>query len=109
MIESAYSLLSDSIHLNKFINRKLPKKTNSLDIENFREVKYVEIDSTNLVFYTTNEKNRLLATELNNILDTIRKKNKSSFINLLIEKFPTQNADSIIYKVIFRNRILLLS
>lgn len=101
IIENAYSLLSDSVHLNKFIHRKLPKKNNSFNIENFRKVKYVEIDSTNLVYYTTNEKNRLLATELNNILDTIRKKDKSNFINLLIEKFPIQKKDSIIYKVIF--------
>ncbi len=100
-IENAYSLLSDSIHLNKFINRKLSKKTNSFDIENYRIVKYVEIDSTNVVYYTTNEKNRLLATELNDYVDTIRKKEKTNFINLLIEKFPTQNNDSIIYKVIF--------
>lgn len=101
VIESAYYLLSDSIHLNKFINRKLLKKNNSFDIEKFRKVKYVEIDSTNLTYYTTNEKNRLLATELNNILDTIRKKDKSNFINLLIEKFPIQKNDSIIYKVVF--------
>ncbi|NJB84147.1 TlpA family protein disulfide reductase [Wenyingzhuangia aestuarii] len=100
-IESAYSLFSDSLHLNKFINRKLPKKNNSFNIENFRKVEYVEIDSTNLVYYTTNEKNRLLATELNNILNTIRKKDKSNFVNLLIEKFPIQKNDSIIYKVIF--------
>lgn len=104
-IESAYSLLSDSIHLNKFISRKLPKKNNSFNIENFRKVKYVEIDSTNSVYYTTNKKNRLLATELNNILDTIRKKQKSDFTNLLIEQNPTKKNDSIIYKVVFhRNR-----
>jgi len=101
-IEKAYTLLSDSIHLDKFINRKLPKETNTrISSENFRKVKYVEIDSTNLVYYTTNQKNRLLATELNDILDTVRKKDKSNFINLLIEKFPAQNNDSLIYKVLF--------
>lgn len=101
IIQNAYSLLSDSIHLNKFINRKLPKKTNSFDIENYRMVKYVELDSTNRIYYSTNEKNRLLATQLNNNLDTMRKEEKTKFINLLVEKFPTQNNDSLIYKVIF--------
>lgn len=101
IIENAYSLLSDSVHLNKFIHRKLPKKINSFDIDNYRMVKYVELDSTNTIYYTTNEKNRLLATQLNNNLDTMRKKEKSKFINLLIEKFPIQKNDSIIYKVVF--------
>ncbi|MQP23511.1 redoxin family protein [Flavobacterium sp. LMO8] len=100
-IESAYSLLSDSIHLNKFINRKLPKKTNSFNIENYRRVKYVELDSTNTVYYATNEKNRLLATQLNDYVDTMRKEQKPKFINLLIKKHPMQDKDSIIYKVIF--------
>ncbi len=102
-IAKAYSLLSDSVHLNKFIHRKLPKKTNSFDIDNYRMVKYVELDSTNTTYYTTNEKNRLFATQLNNNLDTMRKKEKSKFINLLIEKFPTQNNDSLIYKVVISN------
>ena len=101
IIEKAYSLLSDSVHLNKFIHRKLQKKTNSFDIDNYRMVKYAELDSTNTIYYTTNEKNRLLATQLNNNLDTMRKKEKSKFINLLVEKFPTQKNDSLIYKVVF--------
>ncbi|SHM83275.1 TlpA disulfide reductase family protein [Polaribacter sp. KT 15] len=101
IIEKAYFLLSDSVHLNKFIHRKLPKKINSFDIDNYRMVKYVELDSTNTIYYTTHEKNRLLAAQLNNNLDTMRKKEKAKFINLLIEKFPTQNNDSLIYKVIF--------
>lgn len=101
IIENAYSLLSDSVHLNKFIHRKLPEKTNSLDIDNYRMVKYVEIDSTNLVYYTTNEKNRLLATEINDYVDAMREREKTNFVNLLIEKFPTQKNDSIIYKVVF--------
>lgn len=99
VIESAYSLLSDSIHLNKFINRKLPQKTNSFDIENFRKVKYVEIDSTNLVYYTFNGKNRILAPLINTILDTLRKKEKPNIVNLLIEREPIPNKDSTIYKV----------
>ncbi|RKE89431.1 TlpA family protein disulfide reductase [Ichthyenterobacterium magnum] len=100
-IKKAYSLLSDSIHLNDFINRKLPKETNSFNIENYRMVKYVEFDSINTVYYTTNEKDRLIASELNDYIDTLRKEQKSKFINLLIEKHPIQDKDSIIYKVVF--------
>jgi len=104
-INQAYSLLSDSIHLNKFINRKLPKKTNSFNSENYRFVKYVELDATNTIYYTTNEKNRLSATQLNNYVDTVRKEKKPNFVNLRVEKFPTQNNDSIIYKVIIHTSV----
>lgn len=100
-IENAYSLLTDSIHLNEFINKTLPKKTESFDFENYRVVKYVEIDSTNSIYYTTNDNNRLSATQLNERVDIMRNKEKTKFINLLVEKFPTQNNDSIIYKVAF--------
>lgn len=99
IIESAYSLLSDSIYLNNFINRKLPKNKISFDIENYRTVKYVEIDSTNLVYYTFNGKNRILAPQINIILDTLRKKEKPNFVNLQIERESMPNKDSTIYKV----------
>jgi len=101
-IKKAYTLLSDSIHLEKFINRKLPKETNSrISTENYRFVKYVKLDSTKTVYYTSDGKNRLLATQLNNNLDSVREILKPKFVNLHIEKTPIQNKDSIIYKVGF--------
>ncbi|MFV9552555.1 TlpA family protein disulfide reductase [Algibacter sp. PT7-4] len=103
-IESAYYLLSDSINLNKFINRKLPQKSSSFNIKNYRTVKYAELDSTNTVYYTTTYKDRLLATELNDFVDMVREKSKPNFINLLIEKLPIQNNDSIIYKVVVSSK-----
>lgn len=99
IIEMAYPLLSDSIHLNKFIHRKLPKKNNSFVLENYRIVKYVKLDSTNLVYYTFNGKNRILAPQINAILDTLRKKEKPNFVNLQIERESIPIKDSTIYKV----------
>jgi len=99
IIQRAYKLLSDSIYLDKFINRELPKSTNSFSIENYRKVKYVTLDSTKTIYYKTTEKNRLLANQLNNLIDAIRKEKKPKFVNLLIEKEPIPNVDSIIYKV----------
>ncbi|MFS4455829.1 TlpA family protein disulfide reductase [Maribacter sp. 2304DJ31-5] len=99
-IPSAYPLLSDTISLDNFINRKLSKKdTNSFSIKNFRTVRYVELDSTKTVYYTTDGKNRLLTSQINAMLDTLRKMRKPNFVNLQIEKEPILNKDSIIHKV----------
>ncbi|NQY28424.1 MAG: TlpA family protein disulfide reductase, partial [Flavobacteriaceae bacterium] len=99
-IQRAYSLLSDSIYLDNFINRKSPKNTNSFNIENYRKIKYVKLDSTKTVYYTRNGKDRLLAPQINNYLDSLRKVKKPRFVNLLIDKKPITIKDSIIYQVI---------
>lgn len=101
VIESAYSLLSDPIHRDKFINRKLQKISPSSNSENFRTVKYAELDPPKTVYYTTDGKNRLLAPEINTFLDTLRKMKKPNFVNLQIERKTIPNKDSIIYKVVF--------
>lgn len=101
-VKKAYNLLSDSVYLNDFINRKLPKDINSanaINIEDYRFVKYAEVDSIKSVYYTTDGKNRFLAPQINSVLDTIRKKQNVKFTYLQIEKKPIQNIDSIIYNV----------
>lgn len=101
-IQRAHKLLSDSIYLDGFINKRLPEvaiKQNRL--EDFRIIESVKPDSTKVVYYTTTGKNRLLANQLNTLFDIIRKKQNKKFANLLIEKKPISNKDSIIYKVQF--------
>jgi len=99
-IQAAYTLLSDSTYLDKFINRKLAKNTNPFNIENYKKVKYAKLDSTKTVYYTKNGKDRLLTHQINNYLDSLRKVKQPRFVNLLIEKKAIPNKDSIIHKVV---------
>lgn len=101
VIQNAYALLSDSVSLNKFINRK-PSKTikKSLNLDNYNIVSYANSDTTKTVYYTINGKNRLLAPQLNTYIDSLRAIKKPNYVNLLIEKTPIPNKDSIIHKVL---------
>lgn len=96
-ISEAFKILSDSTYKNNFINRK----ETIFRIENFRIVKYAKSQNPEIVYYTTDGKNRLSEAVINNFLDTIRKKEKPKFVNLQIEKNPIPKKDSIIYKVGF--------
>lgn len=100
-IDKAYLVLSDAAHLDKFINKTLPKGQSLLGLENYKMLKYVEQDPTNKIFYTTNQKDRLIPNQLNILVDEIRKKEKPNFIKILIEKNPFKVQDSIIYNVTF--------
>jgi len=102
VIQRAYKLLSDSIYLDKFINREFPitVNKNKMNIEDYRATKYVKLDSTKTTYYTINGKSRLLAPQINAYLDSLRIIKKVSFVNLLIEKKPIPNKDTIIYKTL---------
>ncbi|NIJ45711.1 thiol-disulfide isomerase/thioredoxin [Wenyingzhuangia heitensis] len=98
-IDQVYYLLSDSTKLDNFINGMQRKAVKKFTIENFRTVKYIKLDSTKTIYYTTDGKNRLLAPQVNTFLDTLRKMEKTSFVKLQVERKPILNKDSIIYKI----------
>ena len=77
-----HKLLSDSIYLNDFINKRLPEVIiKQTKLEDFRIVEHVKIDSLKPLYYTTTGKNKLTANQLNNLADTLKKIKKQ---NLLI-------------------------
>jgi thiol-disulfide isomerase/thioredoxin len=94
-IPFAYNLLSDSIKLDEFINSK-PE-----DISKYKTVEYAKSEYAGNEYYTTDGKNRLLEAQINNFLDTIRKKENSKFVYLMI-KGTKQDNDSIIHEVSIR-------
>ncbi|MCK9412314.1 MAG: TlpA family protein disulfide reductase [Prolixibacteraceae bacterium] len=94
-IPLAYDLLSNSIKLDEFINSK-PE-----DISKFKTVDYARSEYAGNEYYTTDGKNRLLEAQINNILDTIRKRENPKFVYLVI-KGTKQDNDSIIHEVSIR-------
>ncbi len=91
-IPVAYDLLSDAIKLDAFINSK-PEENSK-----FKTVEYAKSEYAGNEYYTTDGKNRLLEAQINNILDTIRKRENLKFVYLVI-KGTKQDNDSIIHEV----------
>tara|TARA_R110002051_G_scaffold164064_1_gene235228 strand:- start:43 stop:1227 length:1185 start_codon:yes stop_codon:yes gene_type:complete len=101
LISSAYKLLSDSLYLDNYINKTLPKDPNAIDLEDYRIVKYLLKDSIKIVHYSNSSKDRKTAFEINNHIDTIRKRKNTADYNILVAKKPIANKDSIIYRVVY--------
>lgn len=94
-IPVAYDLLSDVIKLDEFIESR-PE-----DISKFKTVEYAKSEYGENEYYTTDGKNRLLEAQINNIIDTLRKRENSNFVYLVI-KGTKQDNDSIIHEVSIR-------
>jgi thiol-disulfide isomerase/thioredoxin len=94
-IPVAYDLLSDAIKLDEFIESR-PE-----DISKFKTVEYAKSEYGENEYYTTDGKNRLLEAQINNIIDTLRKRENSNFVYLVI-KGTKQDNDSIIHEVSIR-------
>ena len=71
---------------------------NQKKIVNSKTVEYAKSEYAGNEYYTTDGKNRLLEAQINNILDTIRKRENLKFVYLVI-KGTKQDNDSIIHEV----------
>jgi len=91
-IPFAYNLLSDSIKVDEFINRK-PE-----DISKYKTIEYAKSEYGGNEYYTTDGKNRLSEAVINIYLDTLRKMQKPKYVYLMI-KGTKQDNDSIIHEV----------
>ncbi|MGM1057531.1 MAG: TlpA family protein disulfide reductase [Bacteroidota bacterium] len=97
-LDGAKNILSDPSKVANYINSKNRKPANEFYLQEYRTTKYVETDSLNSIYYTTTGANRVLASNLNIVVQELKKDHKEKNVYIRIYNFPLKKEDSIIFK-----------